>query len=132
MTASICPYCNNPAKLVNGSAVYPRYPALADKLFWQCKPCDAYVGVHAGSERPLGRLANAELRKEKMAAHAAFDPLWKRKMARDGIPKKAARAKAYKWLAEALSIPREECHIGMMDIARCKRVVEICNQYRRS
>ena len=31
----------------------------------------AYVGVHKGTDKPLGRLANAELRYWKKRAHAA-------------------------------------------------------------
>lgn len=67
---------------------------------------------------PLGRLANKELRDAKMLAHTYFDPIWK-----DGVMR---RQKAYEWLAKRLNIPREECHIGMMDMERCRRVVEVC------
>lgn len=124
--APICPYCTAPARRVTGKTVYRRKPELADKIIWLCAPCDAWVGCHPGSDRPLGRLANAELRRAKMAAHAAFDPIWRRHMARDGVAKKVARNRAYAWLAHAIGIDRERCHIGMMDIATCNRVVEVC------
>jgi len=77
-----CPYCQSAAKLVGGRAIYPHRPDLAAKRFWQCKPCDAYVGCHEAGNgqgdgtKPLGRLANAELRKAKKDAHYAFDRLW--------------------------------------------------------
>ena len=64
---------------------------------------------------PLGRLANAELRRAKSAAHAAFDPLWK--------SKRMKRRDAYGWLARELGISRDNCHIGMFDIAACRAVV---------
>lgn len=74
----ICSYCNKPAELVTGKEIYPHRPDLYPKKFWRCRPCTAYVGCHkpnAGygdGTRPLGRLANAELRAAKSAAHAAF------------------------------------------------------------
>lgn len=116
-----CPYCGNTARLVGGNAIYPHRPDLAAKKFYQCKPCDAHVGCHPGTEKALGRLANAELRKAKMAAHAAFDPLWK-----NGERK---RRSAYAWLAKELGIEEKQCHIGMFDVEMCRRVVEVCRSF---
>ena len=119
----ICPYCSNEAPLVDGSVIYPHRPDLHSKPFYQCAPCDAYVGCHPGTEKPLGRLANAELRRAKMAAHAAFDPLW-----RNG---KQKRGNAYKWLAEQLGIAKRQCHIGYFDVDTCNRVKIICQEANR-
>jgi hypothetical protein len=133
-----CPYCGSGVKRVLGKAIYgDRGPNLADLPFWACErypTCDAYVGCHPGTETPLGRLANKELRKWKSAAHAAFDPLWKRKLeqrrAEQGqYPKARARGSGYKWLAEQLGIPPEDCHVGMFDVETCRRVVELCSPY---
>lgn len=121
----ICPYCNNPAQLVGGDTIYPYRPDLARLRFWACLPCDARVGCHGGSTRPLGRLANAELRQAKMEAHAAFDPLWKFHTFRNGYQTMTRNA-AYGWLAGQLGINRADCHIGMFDVAQCRRVVEVC------
>ena len=113
----VCPYCNNPAALVTGREVYPGKRWLYGKSFYLCGPCDAYVGCHDGTTKPLGRLANAELRAAKIAAHAAFDPLWQ-----SGRMK---RQEAYGWLADQLKIAREHCHIGMFDVETCRLVVAI-------
>jgi hypothetical protein len=112
-----CPYCDQPAVLVGGDHIYPRRPDLAHKRFWRCDPCDAHVGCHqtGGGTVPLGRLANAALRKAKMAAHAAFDPVW-----RDG---RLSRREAYRRLAAALEIPVAKCHIGYFDVDRCEATV---------
>jgi hypothetical protein len=118
MAQVYCPYCGKQAYLVGGSVIYPHRNDLAEKQFYQCKPCDAYVGCHDGTVKPLGRLANTELRRAKMQAHSAFDPKW-----RNGEMK---RASAYKWLAEQLKIDAKDCHIGMMDVDMCKRVVNVC------
>ena len=41
------------------------------------------------------------------------------------------RGEAYRWLAERLSMAREDCHIGMFDVADCQRVVEACIELRK-
>lgn len=109
-----CPYCQQPASLVGGRAIYPHRPDLYGKRFYQCVPCGAWVGCHDGTQRALGRLANAELRRAKQSVHAAFDPHWR------GVKKKHARFRAYRRLARELGIPMEECHVGMFDVERCK------------
>lgn len=119
-----CPYCARPAVLMQDSS--PLYRGRDYGPVWICRPCNAWVGCHRGTTTPLGRLADAELRRAKMAAHAAFDPLWQAKMRRDKVSKKRARGAGYAWLAQQLGIPREECHIGMMDAALCRRVVDVC------
>lgn len=116
-----CDYCGKPADKVTGADVYPTRPDLAHKTIYRCLPCKAHVGCHPGTDKPLGRLANEELRRAKMAAHAAFDPRWK------GKPK-GERGAAYAWLAGALGISQDDCHIGMFDVATCKRVVTLCRE----
>ncbi len=119
-----CPYCEQPAKLVDSQIIYGRSYGMA----WFCKPCDAWVGCHKNSKThaPLGRLANAELRDWKKKAHAVFDLLWQRKMRRDKCTKGKARKAAYGWLAKQLEITVKDCHIGMFNIEKCKKVVEAC------
>lgn len=119
-----CDYCQRPAKLVTGAVVYPHRPDLFSRFFWQCEPCDAHVGCHEAGKgygdgtRPLGRLANAELRRAKSAAHAAFDPIWK--------SGRMPRRDAYAWLAKELGVAVHNCHIGMLDVEGCRAVVRIC------
>jgi hypothetical protein len=115
-----CPYCHQPAIKCTGREVYPHRPELGKKLFWACFPCKAWVGCHPGGDLPLGRLANAELRQSKMAAHAAFDPIWQ--------SKHVSRGEAYGWLARQLGITKEECHIGHFDVQHCKQVVSVCRR----
>lgn len=120
-----CPYCGGQAMLVNGSYIYPRRADLHNKQFWNCDPCKAYVGCHekryshyfAKGTMPLGRLANAELRSAKSAAHALFDPMWRKG--------NMTRGEAYAWLADKMGLPMEECHIGMFDVDKCKQVFAI-------
>jgi hypothetical protein len=127
----ICPYCGTFSQKVTGKAIYPHRPDLYGKTFFLCAPCDAYVGCHPGTEKPLGRLADAELRHWKLKAHDAFDPIWRARFERrkeeDPHYKKGmARGGRYKRLAALLGIPKQECHIGMFDVELCKRTIVIC------
>lgn len=121
-----CDYCNNDAQLVGGDTIYPHRPDLHHLHFWQCAPCDAYCGCHKGTTQPLGRLANAELRQAKQEVHVAFDELWKRTTPAGTFDRNGA----YEWLAAQLGIKRKDCHIGMMDLETCQRVVEVCVKHQ--
>jgi hypothetical protein len=114
----ICPYCGKESKLVTGETLYPHRKDLYSLQFYLCSQCDAYVGCHPGSNRPLGRLANKELREAKSAAHRVFDLIWK--------TGKMTRFNAYGWLANQLGIKRSNCHIGEFDVDKCKAVIEAC------
>ena len=130
MSAILCPYCGKPATLIQDSS--PIYRGTNFGPVFICWPCEAWVGVHKGTHKPLGRLANAELRRAKMAAHAAFDPLWMARMRRDNLRKGHARGKGYKWLAGQMGIERKDCHIGLFTVEQCNKVVEICSPFLRA
>lgn len=114
-----CDYCGRDAVLVNGDTIYPHRVDLHQLQFWQCQPCSAFVGCHKNSDaKPLGRLANADLRRAKKDAHAVFDLLWK--------SGNKSRKEAYQWLSQQLHIDSKLCHIGMFDIYMCYRMMEVC------
>ena len=121
-----CPYCGEQVCFLKSSEeVYGKdYGPL-----YACLPCKAWVGCHPNTTKPLGILANSELRHRKRMAHYYFDRLWKRKMYKEKCTKGRARRKGYKWLSEQLSVPKELCHIGMFDVETCKRVEELCKQF---
>ena len=125
-----CPYCERHAQMVTGDQIYGE-GRFTERFFYLCPPCMAYVGTHKGTNQPLGALADARTREARKCAHAAFDPLWKRKMLKDNVNKFIARSSGYKWLAKALEIEPESCHIGMMTEEQCNRVVEICSKYSK-
>jgi hypothetical protein len=87
-------------------------------MAWICQgfpECDSYVGAHGKNFKPKGSLANKELREIRILAHKYFDCLWSNQK---------SRRKAYKWLSLALDIPEPQAHIGMFDVATCKRAIE--------
>ena len=115
-----CDYCGSHTDFVDSKVIYGR----SYGMIYLCPNCKAYVGVHKGTDKPLGRLANAELRRWKNAAHDAFDPLWQRG------PFRRRRNDAYKWLSEQMNLPVEKTHIGMFDIEQCKRAIAICSNIK--
>lgn len=121
----VCPYCRAAPELVSSVEVYGKDYGL----IWLCRPCQAWVGVHKGSELPLGRLADAKLREAKKEAHDYFDDLWMRKMEKDKVSKHEARTGAYDWLSKKMGIAKEYTHIGMFNVAQCKVVVGLCKPY---
>ena len=79
------------------------------------KPPDAFIDRAAMKAAPGSELARA-----RIAAHAAFDPLWQ--------SGKFSRGVAYEWLASELGIPVTACHMVLMDVAMCGKVVAICGE----
>ncbi len=126
-TVVTCPYCNQLADLQDSSVVYNQ----SYGMIWICLPCQAWVGVHKDSReyKPLGRLANKELREAKIEVHTLFDKLWKHKIIKYNVSKNKARDAGYKWLARQMSIPTSKCHIGMFNLQQCQLAVEICKPY---
>ena len=122
MSNPICPYCGYESELVKGDKIYPHRPDLHSKNFYLCGADDAYVGCHGSTTKPLGRLANAHLRKMKSAAHRSFDPLWK--------SGKISRSEAYKILANRLNVNDADCHIGMFSPFQCQQVIILSAQLK--
>ncbi|MDA3806563.1 MAG: zinc-finger-containing protein [Thiomicrorhabdus sp.] len=125
-----CPYCNEDAELVKGSAVYPHRPDLSDLNFWMCKPCNAYTGCHKKHPKwspegttPKGTLADSELRSLRSQVHRFFDPLW-----REGT---LSRNQAYGILASYLNIGKSECHIGFFDEQTCRDALKLGTEKRK-
>lgn len=125
---AICIECGKLASLTNGVSIYPQRPDLWDRPYWVCE-CGAYVGSHMGTEIPLGYPAGPATRAARGRAHAAFDPLWKAKVAQ-GTSKGRARGLGYAWLAEQLGLSPTDTHISMFDAATADRVVEVIAKWR--
>jgi hypothetical protein len=121
----ICPYCGRKTVYVDSIEVYKK---KSFGMIYLCRPCQAWVGVHKGTNNALGRIANSELREAKKEAHFYFDKLWAAKI-KTGLTKGHARGKAYKWLASQLGISGAETHIGWFDVEMCKKVVAVCKPF---
>lgn len=112
-----CPYCDKVAIWTENKAIYGNNYGKSYMCYY-CKPCDAYVGCHNNTRKPLGTMANAETREWRKTAHAAFDPIWK--------SGKMSRSKAYRILSKSLG---KEIHIGEADIRTCQNILHAVGEY---
>lgn len=108
--------CGRQAEVATGADVYPHRPDLGYKRFYVCHVCDARVGCHTKSGKPLGTLATAPVREARSRAHKAFDPLWQNKTAGK------SRTEWYAELRRHMGLSKDLCHIGKFDIAQCAEV----------
>ncbi|TLG71393.1 zinc-finger-containing protein [Culicoidibacter larvae] len=106
----ICPYCGSEAKLLSSKEFYGTDYGTN---VYSCPDCDAYVGTHGRGGRPLGTLANQQLRILRRKCHKEFDKLWQK---RGGW----TRGGAYQWLADTMGLTAEEAHIGMFSVEQCQ------------
>ena len=121
---TICRYCGGairlvPAKNIYGDSVYKL--GLEHESVYQCQNCNARVGCHKGTTRPLGNVANETLRLKRMETHKVFDAFWK--------SNHMSRTQAYKWLSQQLRLPEKQSHIGGFEMDQCQKVIELCGNY---
>lgn len=113
--APICPCCKKPGELITGREVYPHRKDLWGRMFWACAPCDTRVSCHKGSKRPLGGMVGEYTRLMRGRAHGWFDKIWQ-----EGYMK---RDRAYQWLAKAMGVDKDDCHIAMFNDDQCRQVI---------
>ncbi|MCM1297763.1 MAG: DUF3268 family zinc-finger domain-containing protein [Muribaculaceae bacterium] len=122
--SEICRYCGGVVRQVPASKVYgveaARRLRLTKEWFYQCQNCNARVGCHRGTKRPLGNLANEVLRLKRMETHQVFDGFWRS----NGM----TRTAAYKWLAERMGLTEAQTHIGGFEMDQCQQVIDICRR----
>ena len=118
---TICRYCGGIIRLVSAADVYGSSTerlGMQNEYLYQCQNCNARVGCHQGTTRPLGDVANEILRLKRIEAHQVFDACWKKMH--------ISRTKAYQWLARELKLSEEDTHIGGFEIDTCQRVIDLC------
>ena len=119
-----CPYCCSRAYLRPASVVYGQKASASDAPLYVCArfpACDSYVAAHKSSRRPMGTLANAHLRHQRIAAHATFNRLWQ-----SGL---MSKKQAYRWLQLKLGLPEEDAHIANFSTYRCEQVIRLCDGF---
>jgi hypothetical protein len=99
----LCPKCGKEAKTTKTK--YGPRNSCCDMWSWGKSP-----------------LVDERTHKARRAAHAAFDPIWRSKT--------LSRTKAYKWLAKELRLPRELCHMKLMDADTAYDVVDLCRNFK--
>lgn len=106
-----CPYCIGIPQLKSSVEIYGKDYGL----IWICPLCRAFVGCHKNTNIPKGFLANKEYRELRKQAHALFDPIWKKG--------EMSRNKAYKRMAEILSIETKDAHISQISIQQLQKLI---------
>jgi|GEM_PF-380496 len=107
-----CPYCGQATIYTDSTEIY----GSSYGMVYLCRPCQAWVGVHRGTDIALGRVATKEHRALRRQGHVWFDT----------IASALGKEPAYQWLAEKMGIPREACHFALFDQLQCERAIEIC------
>ena len=85
-----CVECNKDVepKLVTGAMVYPTCAKVAQDKYWMCNSCKNFVGCHKNANknklRPLGIIANKELRQARIQIHKIIDPIWQKERMKRG------------------------------------------------
>ena len=118
-----CPYCGAEAKIRPASVVYKENTLHSDGFLFVCDrypKCDAYVGAHKESRKPMGTLANGDLRNKRIQAHKVFDRMWQ-----SGL---MTKWEAYKWMQATFCLNESQAHIAMFSEYMCDRLIEACNE----
>lgn len=123
-----CPYCGSTVVYRSADGIY--HDNSNQTMLYVCSrypECDAYVRVHAGTNIPVGTMADGRLRALRINAHRYFDQIYKKGL--------MSKQEAYLWLADLIGAPLSESHIGHLGdyyckevITKCKRLLESCGE----
>lgn len=99
--------------LVTGKDVYGHRKDLHSLPFWRCNTCRNFVGCHHKTKnrtKPLGVIANKEIKNARIHIHALLDPIWQKKRLPSGV--------IYAKINEKLGYPYHTAEIRDIDVAR--------------
>ena len=116
-----CPYCGGLAVLRPAEYVYGERNLNPDNYLYVCSgypSCDSYIGVHKKSMRPMGTLANGDLRHKRILAHRALEHLQQ--------SRHMEKWEVYIWLQAKLGLNDQQAHIGMFSDGMCDEVIRLC------
>lgn len=119
----ICRYCGGVIRLVPARSIYGASTerlSMDGEYIYQCQNCNARVGCHKGTARPLGNVANEVLRLKRRETHQVFDHFWQE----NGM----TRTQAYKWLAGRMNLLEKNAHIGGFEMDQCQQVIDLCEK----
>ena len=119
-----CPYCKRPGVLRPAAYVYGDNNLDPEKYLYVCSgypSCDSYIGAHKKSMRPMGTMADSNLRNKRIEAHRALDAIWK-----NGYMTKHS---TYIWLQNRLNLREKDTHIGKFSYYLCEQTIRECTDY---
>ena len=121
----ICPCCGQHARKTIRKEIARGPKEQYGEIAYVCKnfpECDTYVGCHKGTQKPLGSLADRDLRDRRRRAHKAFDWAWE--------SGRLTRHESYELMSEILKIEFKDAHIGRLDLDQCQKVIDDFNSFR--
>ncbi len=116
-----CPYCHSKAILRSAHFVHNKNTVVTGKHLYVCAnwpACDAYVSAHNHNLRPMGVLANGELRNQRILAHRALERYRKE----TGM----TRRELYIWLRTKLELAESDAHVAAFTGDQCSQVIRLC------
>ena len=120
----ICPYCGKKAVLRPASYLYGEKRIFTpETMFYVCSgypDCNAYVSANQKNHRPLGIMADGELRNLRIKTHRALREIWTQ-----GYMTKNS---TYHWLSGKLALPEKETHVAMFSTYRCRETIRLANE----
>lgn len=116
-----CPYCGRLAVLRPAAFVYGDN-AIEEHVYVCANypACDSYVGVHRGTLKPKGTLANGDLRNIRIRAHKLFSQFWA-----NGI---MTKKQAYRWIQYKFALTEDQAHIGSFSEYMCRQLMDECQK----
>ena len=118
-----CPYCHANASLRPASIVYGLNKRSKGKYIYLCDrwpACDAYVSTHGRTKKPMGSLANGDLRHKRILAHQALAELQQYRHMK--------KWEVYVWLQAKLGLHEHQAHIGEFSDVMCEQVIKMCKE----
>ena len=112
--------CGKKCEWVENKEVYGRNYGKS-YMIWLCRPCDAYVGCHRNTKKPLGTLANRYLRQQRRTVKNVFIQHF---MNGDWSNKKGKK-EGYAWLANLFG---KEFHFGSSTAEELEKILLELNQ----
>lgn len=101
------------ASLISGREVYPHRQDLHELPFWSCPYCNNTVGCHhktSNRTKPLGVIANQEMKNARQHIHSILDPLWQ--------SGRWTRNKLYKHISKIIGYEYHTAEIKTIEEAR--------------
>lgn len=81
--------------------------------------CGRFVGVHIGTNIPLGIPTDRETRALRAKCHKSFDKKWR-------TPEE--RENTYRWLSEKMKLTKAQTHFGKMNKEQCREALRILEE----
>ena len=104
------------ARFTDWKEVYPNLRELPYHNFYICDVCKNFVGVHKGTNIPLGTIPTKEIKEYRKKIHSIIDPIFIKSK-----DKKRTRNNIYKFLSNAIN---KEYHTAELStIEDCEKIL---------